>query len=119
MRKILILTIFLSLISNVFATAVWEPLRLFPEIAGAINPIIIWLLFLVSLSVLVISSLALYKKKSQKLLFVTIAFVFFFLNSSLNLIDFYFSPGYFMNFAVQGLFDFLVIVSLLIAIFRK
>jgi hypothetical protein len=119
LRKIILFAILVSLIQGVFAANFWEPLRAIPEIAVVINPIIIWLLFLVSLSILIISALAFNKKRSQQLFFVTIAFIFLFLKSSLNLVDFYFSPGYFMNFAVQGIFDFVVMLSLLLAIFRK
>ena len=119
LRKIM-LSIFAIFIANmVFATQVWEPLKIVPEIAYLINPIIIWLLLIISSVVFTISLVALKRKKSQKMLFISLAFFFFFTNSFLNVVDFYFSPGYFMNFAVQGLFDFLVILSLLIAIFRK
>ncbi len=118
MRRLLIILLLTFLVNGVFANP-WDFLRIVPETAALINPILIWALLLTSIIILIISIISLKKTKSQRLLFVTIAFTFFFINSFLNVVDFYFSPGYFMNFAVQGLFDFLVILSLFIAIFRK
>lgn len=118
MKKISILILMILTLGTVFA-APWDSLKIIPDIAVQLNLVVEWLLVIVSLLVLSISAIALKKTKSQKLAFVTIAFGLFFLKSVLNLIDIYFSPGFFMNFAVQGLFDLLIIASLFIALFRK
>ncbi len=109
-------TIFSSL--TVFA-APWDFLRVPTEAATTINPIIMWIAWIISLGVLVVSLLALKKKSTQKLLFVSAAFALFFIKITLGLVDLYASPGIFMNFAVQGVFDLLIILSLFIALFRK
>jgi len=118
LKKLLSLGFLLIILQSVFA-APWDFLRVPTEIANAINPIVIGLLFIVSLLILIIAVLAFKKKNSQRLLFVSGAFALFFLKSALSLIDLYVSPGIFMNFAVQGVFDLLIIGALFIALFRK
>jgi hypothetical protein len=118
LRKTLLLAI-TSLVPMFAFAAPWDFLKVIPQLAGDLNPIIEWLLLIASFSVLFISATALKRKRTQKLAFVTMAFGLFFLKSVLNLVDLYFSPGFFMNFAVQGAFDFLILVSLFIALFRK
>ncbi len=118
MKKIFVLGFLLFLLQGVFA-APWDFLRIPTEMATTLNPIVMWLVFIVALVVMIISLLALKRKNTQKLLFVSVAFSLFFLNSALSLLDLYASPGIFMNFAVQGVFDLLIIGALFIALFRK
>jgi hypothetical protein len=118
MRKSLVLLGILFLIQSVFA-APWDFLRVSTDTAQVINPVVIWVLMLISLGIFAISVIALKKKGSQRLLFVSGAFGLFFLKGVLSLVDIYVSPGIFMNFAVQGVFDLLILIALFIAIFRK
>jgi hypothetical protein len=118
MKKILVLLGVLFLIQSVFA-APWDFLRVSTSTAQVINPIVVWAVMLISLGLFTISIIALKKKGSQRLLFVGGAFGLFFLKNLFGLIDLYISPGIFMNFAVQGVFDLLILASLFIAIFRK
>ena len=118
MKKILVLLGILFLIQSVFA-APWDFLRVSTSTAQVINPIVVWVVMLISLGLFTISIIALKKKGSQRLLFVGGAFGLFFLKNLLGLVDLYISPGIFMNFAVQGVFDLLILASLFIAIFRK
>jgi len=119
LKKFLLIPITLVLfLSSVFA-APWDFLRIPTEIANTINPVVVWLATIISLIVVVVSLLALKKKKSQRLWFVSGAFGLFFIKSVLGLVDLYISPGIFMNFAVQGVFDLLIIVALFLALFRK
>jgi uncharacterized membrane protein len=108
----------LFLLKGVFA-APWDFLRIPIELASTINPIVIGLLVIVSLIVMLISLIALKKRKTQKIAFVSLAFILFFIKAVLVLTDLYFSPGIFMNFAVQGFFDLLIVASLFMALFRK
>lgn len=108
------------LISSVFVFAApWDFLRPATEIANVINPIIVWGLGIISLVLFLIAVKALRKKSSKRLMLVTLAFGLFALKSVLNLMDLYFSPGIFMNFAVQGFFDFFILVALFIALFKE
>lgn len=103
---------------NVFAKP-WGFLRFPVEVAQIINPIVVWLVIIFSSIILLIAFLSFRKKNSKRLLLVFIAFSFIFFQSFLNLIDFYFSPGVFMNPAVQGVFDLIIISALFIALFKK
>jgi hypothetical protein len=76
-------------------------------------------LFLVSLGLLIVAVLAVKKKGSKRLMLVAGAFGLFFIKSALGLIDLYISPGIFMNFAVQGFFDLLIIGAFAIALFKN
>jgi hypothetical protein len=102
----------------VFA-APWDFLRPVYEFAAVFTFLFVWLLAIVSIVLLLISIKALRKKHSRRLLLVSGAFGLFALKSVLNLVDFYFSPGFFMNFSVQGLFDLLIILALFIALFKE
>ena len=118
MKKLLIVLSLLLVLQTVFAAA-WDVFRVPVEVATALNPLVMGLLFLVSLSILVIALLALKKKKSKRLMVVATAFGLIFIKSALGLIDLYVSPGIFMNFAVQGVFDLLIIGAFAIALLKK
>ena len=76
-------------------------------------------MFLVSLGLLIVALLAFKKKGSKRLALVVGAFGLFFIKSALGLLDLYVSPGIFMNFAVQGVFDLLIIGAFAIALLKK
>ena len=118
LKKLLIILGLLSILGDVFA-APWDILRIPINYAVIINPVVMWVVLIVSVLLLVISGLAFKKRQSKKLLFVFSAFGLFFIKSALGLIDLYVSPGVFMNFAVQGLFDLLIIGLFAIALFKK
>ena len=118
MKKLLIVLSLLFIVQNVFAAA-WDVFRIPVEVATALNPVVMGVLFLVSLAILIIAILALKKKKSKRLMIVAVAFGLIFVKSSLGLLDLYVSPGIFMNFAVQGFFDLLIVGAFAIALFKK
>lgn len=89
-----------------------EPVDLIGQFALPINA----LFFIVAGLLVVISFLAWRKKGSKRLLLVTGAFGVLFLKSILMLLDYFLSPGYFMNYAIQGFFDLLVIVMIFVAL---
>jgi hypothetical protein len=97
----------------------WSGVMPFFELVANFNELISWIALILSVIVLIISFLAYLKSKSKRLLLVFLAFSLFFIKSLLTVIDIYYSPGYFMNFAVQGFFDMLVITFLCIALFKK
>ena len=102
-----------------FAATPWDFLRIPTSLASTINPVVMGLLFLVSLGLFGIAVLAVKKKRSRRLILVAGAFGLFFIKSALGLIDLYVSPGIFMNFAVQGVFDLLIIGAFAIALLKK
>ncbi len=97
----------------------WEFLREPMNLVSGFSMPINVLFFIVAFFLFAISFLAWRKKPSQKLLLVASAFGIFFLKSVLMVLDYFLSPGYFMNYAVQGFFDLVILGLLFIAIFRK
>ena len=108
----------LSLGGFAFA-APWDFLRMPIEVANIVDPIVTWIVLLVSLALMAIAALAYKKSRSPKLAWVLAAFALFFVKRLLNLLDLYVSPGVFMNVAIQSVFDFLVMACLFAALFRK
>ncbi len=117
-RKLVFLFGLSSFCASVFA-APWDFLRgPVNEIALA-NPITAWIVFLVSIVLVAIAVMAFNRKKSPRLAWVAAAFALFFVKRLLIVADLYVSPGTFMNDALQGFFDLLMIITLFVGIFRK
>ena len=100
-------------------SAPWDFLREGVNFVGVIEPLTLWVLLIVSIAMLGIAVLALKKKSSSKLKWITGAFGLFFLKSALLVVDYYFSPGDFMNKALVGFFDLCIMVAFFVALFRK
>ena len=100
-------------------SAPWDFLREPTVWVGVIEPITLWGLLIVSALLFGIAILALKRKSSSKLGYVAAAFGLFFIKSFLMVVDVYFSPGDFMNKAILGFFDLLIMAGLFIALFRK
>jgi len=100
-------------------SAPWDFLREPVNFVGLIEPLTLWVLLIVSIAMLAIAVLALKKKPSPKLKWVAGAFGLFFAKSALLLVDFYFSPGDFMNKAIVGFFDLCIMIAFFVALFRK
>lgn len=100
-------------------SAPWDFLREPVYWVGLIEPATLWVLLLVSAGLFAIALMALKKKSSSKLKWVSGAFGLFFLKSLLLAVDFYFSPGSFMNSSVSGFFDLLIMLAFFVALFRK
>ena len=111
--------VILLLCASAFAAAPWDFLRPTLAAADAISPVITAIVLLISAFIFGIALLAYKKKKSQALLWVSVAFGLFVLKRILYLVDLYVSPGVFMNFAIESIFDLLILASLFLAIFRK
>jgi len=117
-RKLIFLFGLISFCASVFA-APWDFLREPMNEIALINPITSWVVLLVSAVLFCIAILAYKKKNSPRLAWVALAFGLFFIKRLLIVIDLYVSPGTFMNDAVQGFFDLLMILALFVGIFRK
>lgn len=92
-----------------------EPMNLINSFSMPINV----LFFIVAFFLFAIAFLAWKKRPSQKLLLVASAFGIFLFKSLLMVLDYFLSPGYFMNYAIQGFFDLVILALLFAAIFRK
>jgi hypothetical protein len=112
-------SLMLVLILSIVFAAPWDVLRAPTDWINVIEPIIVWVLLLVSASVFLIALLALRKKYSVKLVFVAGAFGLFGLKSLLVVIDLYASMGNFMNYSILAFFDLLTIGCLFLALFKK
>ena len=77
------------------------------------------IVFLLSMALMVISLLALRKTKSNKFLFVSIAFMLFATKWALKVVDLFVSPGEFFHRAAENIFELAILASLFIAIFKK
>ncbi len=117
--KIVAVSLFFLFLASVVFAAPWDPLRAPAAAIGIIEPVIVWVLLLVSLGIFAISALAWKKKKSSKLAWVSAAFALFFIKSLLVVLDLYVSSGNFFNYSIQSFFDLLIIAGLFVAIFRK
>jgi len=117
-RIVAVLAVLLFVCAGVFATP-WDIFRQPMQEIDYAAPIVSWLVFAVSAVLFAISVVALRKKHSEKLLWVSFAFGLVFIKAFLGVIDIYFSPGEFMNTSIQGFFDLLIMGSFFVALFRK
>lgn len=109
----------LVLILGAVFAAPWDSLRGPTGVIELVEPLVVWLLLIVSAAVMVVAVLAVRKKYSARLAWVSAAFGLFFIKSLLIVLDLYFSPGNFVNYSIQSLFDLVAIGCLFIALFRK
>ena len=77
------------------------------------------LFFVFSAAFAFIAVSAYLKKKTQRLLFVASAFMLFALLAFVQVLDLFYSPGYFFNYAAQAFVQLLAMALLFFAIFRK
>lgn len=77
------------------------------------------LFLIVAFILFIISVLAFRKKSSKKLLIVSTAFGLFFFKSILVFLDYFFSPGVFMNYTIQSLFDLIILILLFISLIKN
>jgi len=117
-RKIVLLFGLISFCASVFA-APWDFLREPANQIVFVNPITAWIVFLVSIVLVLIAVMAFKRKNSPRLAWIAAAFALFFVKRLLIVVDLYASPGVFMNDALQGFFDLLMILALFVGIFRK
>lgn len=98
---------------------VWDALRPLTDVAIQFDPVTKIIVLLLSFGIFVISLLAYKKARSQKLLFVSIAFLLFSLKWLVKAFDLFFSPGNFLSDSSENVFEFFILVMLFFAIFRK
>jgi len=97
----------------------WDILRPVTEQAETFDIYTRYLVLIFSFIIFVIALKAYLKKKNQKLLLVLTAFTLFFIRGLLKVLDLYFSPGDFLSKAAQNVFELLILLALVMAIFRR
>ena len=95
------------------------PFRLLSELAANMDIITRFIVLLFSLAMLVVAGLAYKKTRSQRLMFVAVAFLLFAVKWLLKVVDLYLSPGTFFPDASENVFELFILLSLFLAIFRK
>ncbi|MFH1392030.1 MAG: hypothetical protein ABIH20_06980 [Candidatus Diapherotrites archaeon] len=120
MKKMLI-PVFVVLFSlNAFAQDyLWDTLRPVAQFAVDIDVPVKMIVFLLSIAIFFISALAYQKSKSKRILLVAIAFFFFAFKWLVKLSDIFYSPGYFLSDSSENIFELIILISLLIALFYK
>jgi len=120
MRKIFV-PIFLVLVSiPVMAQDnVWDALRPMTGFASEIDLPVKIVVFLLSLSIFIISLLAYNKSKSKRILLVSLAFALFALKWLVKILDIVYSPGEFLSDSSENIFELGILLSLLVALFYK
>jgi len=119
--KIMLFSVFLILLfGTVFAQAQpWDPLRDLAGIATALQAPTKYIVFLLSAAMFVIAFKAYTKTKTNKMLFVALAFLFFALKWLLKVVDLYLSPGNFLSDPSENVIELIILAMLFLAIFRK
>ncbi len=97
----------------------WDFLRPLNSAAESLSTVTTWAVFLLSLGLMVIALLAYRRKHSKRYAFIALAFVFFFLKWLLKVVDIYFSPGHFFNWAAESVFELVIFASLFLALFKR
>jgi len=98
---------------------IWDVLRPLTEAAYAVDVPVKFLVFFLSLGILVVAVLAFRKTKSRRFLLVGLAFAFFAAKWALKIIDIFYSPGIFLGDASENVFELLILAMLFLAIFKK
>ena len=123
MNKVLVIVLALLLLLNssiVFAQAQpWDFLRPLNSAAEALNEFTTWIVFLLSSALTLIAVLAYRKKPSKRYAFIALAFVFFSIKWLLKVVDLYFSPGHFFNWAGGTIVELVIFACLFIALFKR
>lgn len=97
----------------------WDFLRPLDRAAVEWNPFTTWIVFLLATALVVISFLAYKKKATSRYAFIALAFGLFGLKWALKVIDLYMSPGHFVNWAIDTVFDLLILTFLFLALLKR
>ncbi len=93
-------------------------LKTLVQISESLDPWTRFIVFIIASFMLFISYKAYTKTKNKKLFLVTLGFGTFAIKWGLMLFDFYYTPGYFMNSSVTGVFDLFVLAFLFSALLK-
>jgi hypothetical protein len=97
----------------------WDYLRHLSTMAVSYDLYTRLIVLILTLVLTAISTMAYLKAKSQRLMFVSIAFGLFTIKWLLKVLDLFISPGNFFNDASQNVFELFILASLFYALFMK
>ncbi len=96
-----------------------DPLRTVRSDISTIDPFTRIVVFALSVVVLAIALLAYARSKSKRILLVTAAFGFFSLKWLFKVLDIFLTPGMFLTDPLENVFEFLILLLLAVAIFKR
>lgn len=99
--------------------AFWDFLRPITQEAVYLDSFTRAVVFGLAVFLFVVAILAYNRTKSNRMLFVTIAFFFIAAEWTLNVLDLFLSPGEFFHRAAANIFELVALLSLFMAIFKK
>jgi len=97
----------------------WNSLRPLESVAESLKWVTTGVVFLLAAGMLFVSAKAFEKNRSNRFLFLTLAFGIIFAKFGIKLVDAVYSPGDFFSSAAQNVFDLFVLIALFLAIMRK
>ena len=113
-------------VSSVFVSAqkgagtyAWDALRPLSDFALQLDAPVRWVVLLISIAILAISVMGYNRSKSKRVMIISFAFFLFALKALLKVVDIYYSPGNFFSAAASDAADFLIMLSMFVAIFYR
>lgn len=100
-------------------TETLEPLRNLSDFAESLDAVTRMLVLALSIGIFVISLKAYTKTKSQRFIFICLAFALFAVKWGLKVLDLFVSQGVFLPDTSENVFELLILASLFIALFKK
>jgi len=97
----------------------WDSLRPFNAVAESLQEATAWIVFLLSVGLMFIAFMAWKRKKTNRYMFIALAFFFFFVKWLLAVTDLYLSPGIFFNWAGGTIIELVIFACLFIALFKR
>jgi len=99
--------------------AFWDFLRPLTDQAISLDMATRLIVFALSLALFAVAILAFRRSRSNKLMFVSVAFLLFAVKWALKVVDLFISPGEFFHRAAENVFELAILASLFMAIFKK
>lgn len=97
----------------------WDFLRPLSGLALQFDPFIKGIVAVFALAMFLVAFFAYRKNPSKRLLFVALAFLFFFLKWLVKLLDLFFSPGTFLADSSENVFELIILAFLFFAVLKK
>jgi len=98
---------------------IWESLRPVESAAESLELATSIIVFLLSVGMLVIASMAYQRNPNPKFFFLVLAFGIFVAKFAVKILDHFYSPGAFFSQASQNVFDLFVLGALFLAVLKK
>ena len=97
----------------------WDFLNPISDAAAGMDSITKYIVFLLAAAFCLVAFLGWHRTRTQRLLFVWIAFALFAAEWALKILDMHVSQGVFLPDSSENVFELLILASLFLAIFKK